>query len=379
MCLQLIEDTKVLCKNGKLVTPTSLQRRAVAWYHHYLQHPGHSRLKETMRSVMYWKGMHNTIQKYVKSCRSCQVNKRHSPRYGHVPPKLVIMTLWKALCVDLVGPYTLKSKDGSSIDFMCLTMIVPATSWFEIVELPTVRVTVPKGGKGKRATCLDYAKDAEIFDKTSAQISNLVYKCWFSRYPCCCYMVYNNESEFKLHFRDLCKTYGVKRKPTSIKNPQANAILEHMHAVFTNMLHTAKLDMAKLVNASDIDIFIADDAWAICSTHHTVLKASPGAAIFGQDMLCDILFIADWKIIGEHRQRLSDLNTDLENEDRIDYDYKVGQKILVRNEGILRKAQSLWQKDPWTITTVHTNGTITIQRGNKLERLNIRRVKPFEE
>ena len=86
---------------------------------------------------------------------------------------------------------------------MCLTMINPATSWFEIVELPTVRVTVPKGGKGKKATCLDYTKDAEIFDKTSAQISNLVYTCWFSRYPHCRYMIYDNGSEFKLHFRDL--------------------------------------------------------------------------------------------------------------------------------------------------------------------------------
>ncbi len=105
----------------------------------------------------------------------------------------------------------------------------------------------------------------------------------------------------------------------------------------------------------------------ICSTYHTVLKASPGAAIFGRDMLFDILFIADWKIIGEHRQRLTDLNTARENEGRIDYDYKVGQKILVPNKGILRKAQSIWQKDPWTITTVHTNGTITIQRRDKLD------------
>jgi hypothetical protein len=92
MCLQLIEDTKVHCKNGKLVIPASLKHRAVAWYHHYLQHPGHSHLKETMRSVIYWKGMCNTIRRYVKSCRSCQVNKRHSLRYGHVPPKLVITT-----------------------------------------------------------------------------------------------------------------------------------------------------------------------------------------------------------------------------------------------------------------------------------------------
>jgi hypothetical protein len=64
-------------------------------------------------------------------------------------------------------------------------------------------------------------------------------------------------------------------------------------------------------------------AWAIRSTHHTVLKASPGAAIFGQDMLFDILFIADWKKIGEHRQKPTDLNTARENKGRIDYDYKV--------------------------------------------------------
>jgi hypothetical protein len=176
---------------------------------------------------------------------------------------------------------------------MCLTIIDPTTSWFKIVELPTVRVTVPKVGKGKKATCLDYTKDAEIFDKTSAQISNLVYKCWFSRYPCCRYLIYNNGSEFKLHFCALCTTYGVKWKPTSIENPTANAVLERIHAVFTNMLRTAKLDMTKLVNASDINIFLEDAAWAIRSTHHTVLKASPGAAIFGQDRLFDILFIAD--------------------------------------------------------------------------------------
>jgi hypothetical protein len=77
---------------------------------------------------------------------------------------------------------------------------------------------------------------------------------------------------------------------------------------------------------------------AVCSTYHTVLKASPGAAIFGQDMPFNILFIADWKRIGEHRQRLTDLNTAHKNKGRIDYDSKVGQKVLVWNDGILRKA-----------------------------------------
>ena len=145
------------------------------------------------------------------------------------------------------------------------------------------------------------------------------------------------------------------------------------------MLRTSELDMAELVKASDINVFPSDAAWAVCSTYHTVLKASPGAAICGQDMLFDIPFIADWQKIGEHRQQLTDLNNAHENEDRIDYDDKVGQKVLLRKEGILHNAESRWHKKPWLITTIHTNGTITVQRGNKLERMNIRRVKPFEE
>jgi hypothetical protein len=69
---QISEDTKVLCKNDKLMIPASLWYRAVSWYFYYLQHPGHLHLKETMRLVMYWKGMCNTIRSYIKSCRSCQ-------------------------------------------------------------------------------------------------------------------------------------------------------------------------------------------------------------------------------------------------------------------------------------------------------------------
>ncbi len=179
ICFQLIEDTKVLCKNGKLIIPKFLRHRAVSWYHHYLQHPGHSCLEERIRSVMYWKGMCTTIRRYVKSCRSCQVNKRHSQKYGHLPLKLVITAPWRELCVNLIGPYTLKDKDSSSIDFMCLIMINPTTSWFKIVEVPTVDLvmTVPPAGKGKKVTCAKNTKVAETtFDKSSAQISNLAYK-----------------------------------------------------------------------------------------------------------------------------------------------------------------------------------------------------------
>ena len=374
---QLVENTKVLCKEGKLVIPKSLQHRTVSWYHHYLQHPGHTRLEETLRTAMYWKSMRTTIRSYVKKCRSCQINKRRRLKYGKLPPKLVVMTPWEALCVDLIGPYTLKGKDGTQIDFMCLTMIDPASSWFEIAELPVMEyITPPSHTKKGTKTHKTQTKET-YFDKTSTMISHLVNKTWFSRYPRCQHIIYDNGSEFKLHFESLCDSYGIKRKPTSVKNPQANAILERVHQVLMTMLRTAEIDMADSVTPSDIDTFLTNASWAIRSTYHTVLKASPGAAIFGRDMLFDIPYIADWNKIGVHRQHQTDLNTARENLHRADYDYKVGDKVLIRKDGILRKTESRYDSEPWTITSVHTNGTIRVERGTKSERINIRRVTPY--
>ncbi len=143
------------------------------------------------------------------------------------------------------------------------------------------------------------------------------------------------------------------------------------------MLRTAEIDMATSVEPSDIDAFITNAAWAIRSTYHTVLKASPGAAIFGRDMLFDIPFLADWNKIGEHRQRQTDRNTERENRSRRVWDHKVGDQVLLRKDGILHKGVSRYESDTWTITSVHTNGTIRVQRRTKSERLNIRRVTPF--
>jgi hypothetical protein len=79
-----------------------------------------------------------------------------------------------------------------------------------------------------------------------------------------------------------------------VKNPQANGILERVHQVLGQMLRTAELDMTDSVTPNDVDVFLNNAAWAIRSTCHMVLKASPGAAIFGRDMLFDIPFVADY-------------------------------------------------------------------------------------
>jgi hypothetical protein len=133
------------------------------------------------------------------------------------------------------------------------------------------------------------------------------------------------------------------------------------------MLCTAEFDMADSVTPDDVDVFLDNVAWAIRSTYHTILKASPGEAIFGCDMLFDILFVADGHKFGEQRQSLTNRGNQRKNAKHIDYDYNVRDKVQVIKEGILRKAESTYGKEPWTITTVHTNGTIRIQFRTRTE------------
>ena len=71
-------------------------------------------------------------------CSQKGTNERGSTQYGHVPPKIADQVPWQKVCVDFIGPSTIKGLDGKIMDFMCLTIIDPATGWFEIVELTTI-------------------------------------------------------------------------------------------------------------------------------------------------------------------------------------------------------------------------------------------------
>ncbi len=99
---------------------------------------------------------------------------------------------------NLIGLYTLKVKDNLQIDFMVLSMIDPASSWFEIAELPIVKWLHWQTVNGKELLTAD-----EIFDKTLESRAKLVNKTWLCRYPRCCSLIYNIGSEFKLYFELL--------------------------------------------------------------------------------------------------------------------------------------------------------------------------------
>jgi hypothetical protein len=115
--------------------------------------------------------MHSIICSHVKNMQ----------KYGKLPAKLATITSWEAVCVNLIGPYKLRGKDGTEINFICLTMIDPASSWFKFVELPVVEPSPTSQSKIK-SKLHDKTKEAYLH-KSLSMISTLVNRNWFSRYP----------------------------------------------------------------------------------------------------------------------------------------------------------------------------------------------------
>ena len=154
--------------------------------------------------------------------------------------------------------------------------------------------------------------------------------------------------------------------------------MERVHAVLNDILRTFELEERELYEADPWTEFLSAAAFAIRATYHTTLDAAPVQLVFGRDMILPIAIRASWARIKEKRQIEILRNNAQENRGRITHSHKSGDKCLLRKEGILQKLASP-QDGPYQITRVHDNGTARIQRGAISERVNIRRITPYNE
>jgi hypothetical protein len=97
--------------------------------------------------------------------------------------------------------------------------------------------------------------------------------------------------------------HGIKARPTSSQktiNPKENAIIERVHKVVDDMIRSFDLENNhENLEQEDtpFDYFLKSTSWAIRSTYHTTLQATPCQLVFGRDMIHNIAFTANWNQI----------------------------------------------------------------------------------
>jgi len=354
---------ELITKDGKIYVPKELQKECAEWYHLNLMHPGQDRLEYTIAQHYTWIGLRTTCIAVCQACELCKVAKKKTKKYGKLPPKPNPEIIpWHTLCVDTIGPYSFGPKtvkgepNPNYCTLQCLTMLDPATGFFEIVE---------------------------IDEKKADYISNILEMHWLCRYPWPTEIVMDKGSEFKAEVRDALRNdFGITVKVITSRNPQSNSMVERCHQTFGKML-----DSAQVTDKRDLD---EDFGWdpilsacrkAMNSTVHTTARATPSQLVFGRDAMLNASFEADWQFIKQRKQKLIVQNNNRENATRVPHAYNVNDTVVIK-AGVQRKHGENPYIGPYRVTHVYDNGTVRLVKvadnngGAVSETWNIRNIEP---
>ena len=140
----------------------------------------------------------------------CQRYNKQTQKYGHVPVKNVLhLQPWDEVCVDIIGPWKV-NVDNREYKFRALTCID------SVICLPEI---VP------------------VHNATSKTVAEAFEDNWLSRYPIPNRCLHDNGNEFLgFEFSSMLMKNNIKSVPTSVKNPQANAIVERLHQTISTMI-----------------------------------------------------------------------------------------------------------------------------------------------
>ena len=122
---------EVLLYVERVVIPATLQKRILKDFH--LGHPGITRMKELMRSFVYWKSMDRDIEETVKACKGCALASKNPPIQHSPWPKAE--RPWERIHADFAGPL-----DG----WYYLIVIDSYSKWPEVIRTknPTTETTI---------------------------------------------------------------------------------------------------------------------------------------------------------------------------------------------------------------------------------------------
>ena len=351
---QLIAFQPHISSTPLIAIPDQALKPICQWYHLMLNHVAMPRLYHTIRLNLYHPQLYDQCAQTVNNCQ-CRLSRLPGKGYGKLPEKQVHMNPFYSVAVDLIGPWNI-TINGIEYSFHALTMIDPDTNFIEICSIP---------------------------NKYSKTIANQFENFWLSKYPMPRRCIHDQGTEFTgWPFQNLLQTYNIASVPISVRNPQANSIIERMHQTMATQLRTILHVRETPQNFEEattlVDTAIASTVFALRSTIHSTMKTTPGALIFHRDMLLNIPFIADLRQIQEHRQHIVHENLRRQNMRRYDYDYCINDMVLRR----LKNPAHLQPRfdGPFQVIQVHSNGTLTILlRPNVVQRINIRQLQPVRQ
>jgi hypothetical protein len=173
------------------------------------------------------------------------------------------------------------------------------------------------------------------------------------------------------------KALGWTLHSRHVRRSMGHAVMERAHQTLGNIIRTLEVQENPYLDENDPwSGILTAAAFALRSTYHTTLRATPGQLVFGRDMILNIQHKADWTAIKARKQQLIRKNNQIENSKRIPYTYRVGDLVMLENHRANKYEQPYL--GPYSIRKVNTNGTVRLQMGAVTDTVNIRRIHPYK-
>jgi transposase InsO family protein len=313
------------------------------------------RLESLIRRHFHHRDLRATCRSIVSNCKICPQVRTSTLPAGQLAPRAAPVLPWSKVHIDFIGPWSVE-VNSVQFQFDALTCIDPVTNLIEVIRL--------RGSKNGENAC-------RLFENH-----------WLARYPRPAKIVHDHGPEFQNHdFQFALEYAGIKPANITPNTPTANATIEATHKtigqVFRTLIHLyppANKQAAKNL----IDDSIATAMHALrCNPVSTLGNYSPGALVFNRDMLLNIPLVADILTLTKHRQALIDHRLLRANKRRTLHEFKVNDFVFVTLHN--RKSKlSPTREGPFKTLQVHTNNTVTIQKGLEHHRQNIRHLTPYK-
>ena len=181
------------------------------------------------------------------------------------PKQIKHLSPWEEVSVVMIGPWKV-IIDNFEYQFRALTCIDT------LIGLPEI---VP------------------VENATSRTVASAFKHAWLSRYRAPVRYIHDTGNEFLgPAFSLMLARNGIKSVPTTVKNPQSNAIVERIHQSISTVIAISLCENPP-VKYEDISSLVFTKCmaaqYAVRSTVNTSLNFAPGELAFGRDMMMPIL------------------------------------------------------------------------------------------
>ena len=171
--------------------------------------------------------------------------------------------------------YAMKGYKDKDVYLQAITMIDPATSWIEICSVPEARADL---------------------------VANQVELAWLTRYPLPNKITIDRGKDLLPKFKTMmANDYIILCNSISVRNTQANAIVERVHQTIGNIIRNFTILQMYLDYENPWVGILSSTMFTIRSMVHTTMQHTLSQLVFGRDVILNINQEANWYLIKQRK------------------------------------------------------------------------------